>query len=346
MKNSLFKKVFSNSVRQTIFSARGKAQAKMVLPPVLVMAMGFGMVFLSILYAVMQINSNEAFQTELYITQLGLDLQAIQALGKDINAERDIIDAGAYHLEFQGGQASIKQRGTATNIFFFTQTPGLVFTGGEYIPEKDKTIGPLKIFKMGKKFGITKPQNVPSPYSLNCESLPTIPLNKIALDPGKGYDEKTEEGTTGIQVFGTTESDYTRKLANKIRSGRTRYNPTRALDQESHASIETRQKTEGDAIISLHASTETKEAIKAYYKNEPESKKLACEILNEITEPYKIPVRPIPINFEHTMQDDPKNALRGNRPGVYIEIPSVSLFTNTDQLANAINKGVENYGIQ
>lgn len=329
-----------------------KAQAKLSLPPVFIMIIGLGMVFLSILYAVFTIASNEAYEKEIYITGLGLDVQALQTTGKDINAERYITDAGAYGLVFQGGEVYIREGTAQSTTFLFSQNPELVFTGGEFKPTKTgQTIGPLTIYKYGKHLGVSRPENTPSPYLLTCDEITTNPLTTIVLDPAYGYDSERQLGTTGKNVFGQTESEYNRKLANKIRAGRPQYNPTRTLDKEGYASIETRQKTNGDAIISFTAGTqaETDDLVIAYYKPNPESKKLACEILNEITKEFRIPVRLIPINFDYLLSHDSKQALRGTRPAIQLEIGNTnnpnSIITKQEEISIALHKGVQQYGL-
>ncbi|MEM3154639.1 MAG: N-acetylmuramoyl-L-alanine amidase [Candidatus Woesearchaeota archaeon] len=332
-----------------------KAQAKVVLPPIFIAALGLGVVFLSILYAVLNISSNEAYLRQLYITKLGLNLQGLQALGKDINAELDIIDAGGYHLIFEDGQVYTSEGSAQTSTFFFTRVPGNVFVAGEYKPEKGQTIGPLKQFKMGRWFGVARPQDTPSPYMLTCDASKGATLRNIALDPGHGYDASKEEGDKGyiIQSLGTTESEYTLKLANSLRAGKVFFNPTRTLRFDSIASIEARQKTSGDAIISLHAGIreDDQDTVKAYYNADtPGSSRLACEILNELTKKFRIPVRPIPVNMQNLPPEDPKQVLKGTRPAVLLEIGNAakndSILTKIPELGIAIYNGIKNYGVE
>ncbi|GEM_PF-4024359 len=279
-----------------------KGQAQTTLPPIFVAALGFGVVFLSIIYSILTIASNEAYQRQLYVTGMGLDLQALQALGKDINAEREITDAGAYNLVFEGGQVYTRQRGVATSTFLFTQIPELAFTGGEFSPTgKNKTIGPLKMFKIANRYGIAKPDKVPSPYLLLCDSPKGKPLKTISLQPDAN----------------------TQKLADTLRAGKPKIN----IGQ-------------GEALITLTSTNQ--EAAKAYY-NTPESRRLACEILNRITEEYRIPVRPIPTNSELYPKQDPKTTLKG-KPAVTLEIPD--RIAQEKQLAQQIYKGIENYGME
>ena len=190
-------------------------QAKLTLPRLLTIVM-CAFVFLSILYAVIDIGNNEAYLRQLYVTKLGLELQAMQALGPDINAERDITDAGAYNLVFQSGTITTQQKGVATSTFLFTQVPELIFTGGEFYPEKgQKTIGPIKLFKTANRYGVARPDKVPSPYLLNCNAPKGNPLKQIATE-------------------GTPE------LVNSLRAGR----PNIILDL-----------TKGDAIIAVHTTS-------------------------------------------------------------------------------------------
>ena len=277
-----------------------RGQAQTTLPPLFTAALGFGVVFLAIIYSVLTIASNEAYLRQLYVTGMGLDLQALQALGKDINAEREITDAGAYNLVFEGGQVYTRQGGAATSTFLFTQIPELAFTGGEFSPSgNNKTIGPLKMFKTGNRYGIAK--QTPSPYLLNCDTPKGKPLKTIALQP----------------------ETSTQKLADTIRAGKPRFN----LEQK------------GDAIIGLTSTNQ--EAAKAYY-NTPESRRLACEILNEITKEYRIPVRPIPANTY--AKQDPKIILQDTRPAIILEISSK--ITQDGQLAQQIYNGMDNYGLE
>jgi hypothetical protein len=314
------------------------------------MALGLGVVFLTIIYAVLTIANNEAYQQQLYATRLGMDLQSIQAYGKDINADRTIEDAGAFHIVFQNTEVALKERGVPTATFLTTQDPSLVFSGGEFQPE-EKTIGPLTIFKRGKRYGVAKPPDVPSKYLLYCDSEKGQPLKKIALDPGEGYDDANSKGTTGyiLESPGMRESRYTLRLANAIRAGRTIYNPTRLIEEDSHASIQDRQETEGDALVSLHVGyrNDNRDVAKAYFTTQ-ESKRLGCEILNQIALEFDIPVRLIPVNPGHLSKDDPRQVLTGRRLAVLLEIgnaqKSDSILEQDKQLAVTINKGIEQYG--
>lgn len=329
-----------------------RAQAKLVLPPVFIMALGLGVVFLSLIYAVMQIASNEAYVRQLYITGLGFNLQALQALGTDINAEREIDEAGAYTLFFEGTKVYTKERGKETSIFLFTHDPDFVFNGGEFSPRQNMpTIGPLKLYKTGKLYGTAKPADVPSPYLLTCDTPKGVKLKKIVLDPGHGYDATTAAGDEGYKIAGgTAESAYVLKLANSLKAGRTRFVLTR--DREEPIPIDIRQKTTGDALISLHIGNraDNQDVVKAYYNPTPESKRLACEILNEITTRFKVPVRPIPVNFDLIPDNDPKQVIRGTRPAVLLELGNSqkadSILKEDKQLALQIYKGVEKYGVE
>lgn len=321
-----------------------KAQAKTILPPLFDIIISV-MVFISIMFAVMKINNNQAYNEQVYISSLGLGMQMMQALGNDINADRDITDAGAYHLFFEGTQVYVQERGTQGTTFLFTHSPDMRFIGGEFSPEKGKTtIGPLKLFKRGRNYGAARPANVPSQYLLTCDTLPGKPLKTIALDPGH---DMTDSGYT---FSSTNEAAYTLKLANTLKAGRTRFNLTR--DKEDPVTMENRKKTTGDALISLHigSRTDDQDIVKAYYNPTPESKRLACEILNEITSKFNIPVRPIPASLDYLPDNDPKQVLKGNRPAILLEIGNSqkkdSILAEDNQLALQIYKGIEAYGIQ
>jgi len=334
-----------------IRTKKGQETPRLMLPPVFIMALGFGVVFLSILYAVIQIGSNEAYLKQLYITGLGLDLQALQALGADINAEREIEDAGAYTLVFKGTKVYTQERGRPTSIFYFTHIPDFVFSGGVFSPENNQpSIGPLKMYKIGKNYGVAKPDQVQTPYILTCNTPRGPKLKKIALDPGHGYDATTAKGDEGYKLStGTTESAYTLALANALRAGKTGFTLTR--EKEEAVMMDSRQKTAGDALISLHVGSRTanQDVVKAYFNPTPESKRLACEILNAITTEFKIPVRPIPVNVDLLPDDDPKQVLKGTRPAVMLELGNAqkkdSMLAEDKQLAIQIYKGVDSYGM-
>ncbi|MBW2970047.1 hypothetical protein KY319_02895 [Candidatus Woesearchaeota archaeon] len=276
-----------------------KAQTKTTLIDLFTLVIGFGIVFLSIMYSVMEIGTNEAFRNQLYITSLGMELQSMQSLGQDINAIREIQDAGPQTLVFESGKAYIRER-VPINTFLFTQIPELVFTGGEFTPDKSKTIGPITMFKTGNRYGVARPSNVPSQYLLYCETPKGNPLAQIKL---------ISEANTQI-------------LADRLKAGRTIF----------------QQKYDAKLILTQGNT----KAVKAYYNTE-EARRLACEILNEITNEYKIPVRPIPINTEHISKNDPKYELKDTKPAVILEIdPGI---TKESQLSVQIYKGLENYGV-
>ncbi len=329
-----------------------KGQAKFILPPAFTMAIGLVPVFLSILYAVITLSTNEGYLRSLAVTSFGIDLQALQALGNDINAQRDITDAGAYHLVFEGNQVYMTERGAQTTTFLYTQIPGFRFRGGEFEP-KDTTIGPLKLYKTGKEYGVARPEDITSPYLLSCDTPTGPPLEKIALDPAYGYDDTTSTGSIGdiIEVMHLRESKYTLLLANTLSAGKTRFEFTRSNKADTDATIAARRSTKGDALISLAAGNkaDNTDIVKAYYNNMPGSKRLACEMLNEIAREFNVPVRPIPVNTEYLGADDPRLVLRTARPAVLLEIGNAqkadSILGKTAELSRAINKGAEKYGL-
>lgn len=330
-----------------------RGQEEIVLPQAFLIAIGLGIVLLTVLYAVLTIGSNEAYNKQLAINVFGLDLQTLQSFGKDINANRDITDAGPYYLTFESGKVYATERGVRTNTFLFTHVPGFFFRGGEFFPEKGKkTIGQLALFKRGQFYGVSKPDAAPSKYLLTCDTPEGTPLKSIALDPSKGYDGTTgEEGQT---IGSTTESKYTMRLARSflIAAGGMTINPTRALDADSPATLEKRQNTAGDALISLHVGSRADDVdvVKAYYNaNNPNSRRLACEVLNGITTEFNVPIRPIPVDTTHLSPADYKQVLRGKRPAIVLEIGNArktnSILGETGTLANSIFNGVKNYGV-
>jgi hypothetical protein len=331
-----------------------KGQEELTLPPAFLIAIGLGIVLLTILYAAMSIARNEAYDRQLAVNNIGLDMQALQSFGKDINADRIITDAGPYMLVFESGKVYTRERGVPTSTFLFTQAPGYVFHGGEFLVEKGKkTIGPLTLFLRGNKFGAAQPANLPSVYTLVCDGPAGTPLTSIAIDPSKGYDGTIGDQGYDIASTSTKESTYTMNLARSfsIASGMT-VNPTRALDRDSIASIDARQKTAGDALVSFNAGmrADDQEVVKAYYNpKSPYGRKLACEILNGIVNEFNIPVRPIPVDVDRLPADDAKLVLKGSRPAVYLEIGNArkikSILKDTSILANAIFKGVKKYGV-
>jgi len=346
------------NIRSTgLFSRWGKkAQEELVLPPAFLIAIGLGVVFLTILYAVLTISSNEAYDRQLAVNSLGLDLQGIQSFGNDVNADRDITDGGPYYLVFESGKVYTREKGVQTSTFLFTHVPNFFFRGGEFYPEDKKTIGPLTLFKRGMIYGVAQPSKVPSKYLLVCDTPTGNPLKSIAVDPGHGFDGTTgEEGNT-IASLNTKESTYTMKLARSflISAGGIKTNPTRALDADSTVSLETRQNTAGDALVSLHVGSRTDNAdvVKAYYNaNNPNSRRLACEILNSMTAEFNIPVRPIPVDAEHLSPDDGKQILKEKRPAILLEIGNAqkkdkNMLADTSTIANAIFNGVKIYGVE
>jgi len=318
----------------------------------LVMSVGFGIVFLAILNASLSIGSNEAYIRQMAVVSMGLDLQSLQSLGEDINAERDITDAGPYKLVFESGRVYMEQRGQASNQFFFTQVPKYTFIGGDFSPEKGKTtIGLLKLYKSGKFYGVAKPGETQSHYLLECNTPEGPELKSIAIDPGHGFDGAGDEGDK-IASLGISESKYTLRLANALRTATgITLNPTRAWDKDSPATIEARKKTTGDALISLHAGSRADDldAIKAYYNaNNQYSRALACEILNSLTTEFNVPVRPVPVDATRYASDDPKKVLDQKRPAVMLEIgnarKTASILSQTGNIAAAIINGVKRYG--
>lgn len=336
-----------------LFSQK-RAQEELTLPPAFLIAIGLGVVLLAILYAVLSIGSNEAYDRQLAVNNIGIDLQAIQSFGKDINADRKITDGGPYTLVFESGKVYTRERGVPTSTFLFTQVPGLTFWGGEFQPATGlKSIGPMTLFKRGNAFGAALTSTAQSPYTLTCDTSGT-PLASVVIDPGRGFDGTAgDEGYT-IASTSTKESKYTMRLARSFSIAATGLpvNPTRALDADSIASIDTRRNTKGDALISLYVGTraDDEEVVKAYYnpKNK-NSRQLACEILNGITKEFQIPVRPIPVDTSKLSPDDAMQVLTG-RPAVLLELGNARRATNsilkdTGNLANAIFNGVKAYGV-
>ncbi len=314
-----------------------RGQATLTLPEVFIAAIGFGLVFLSILYAVTSIASEEASRKQLFVTGLALDIQALPSVGEDISVQKNT--NSPYKLFLQGTEVYI-QEDMKTNRFVFAQPPGFVFQGGEYKP------GAISLFKTAKQFGVAQTDKV-RPYLLTCDSPVGKKLSTIALDPGHGYDEAKKTGSKGEDIIsaGITESEYTLQLANRMKTAG-KVTLTRG---ETEASTGERQKTPGDALISLHAGaySDNKDLVKAYYNNQPGSKRLACEILNSITTSLNVPVRLIPANLEYASPEDSQQILSGTRPSVLLEIGNAknkdSILNKIPELRSAILEGIQNY---
>lgn len=317
-----------------------RAQAKLVLPPLFIAILGFGVVALSIFYSVTSIANPESYKGNLLATGIGLDLQAIQGIGHDINSIRTMKNPGKYSIFFEG--TSVYVANGETKRFVFTQAPGFVFVSQSF------NNSDITLYKTDKQFGATKQENV-RPYLLTCDATPGPSMNTIALDPGHGYDEVRKEGSKGedIPALAMAESEYNLQLANRMKTAG-KFTLTR--ESEKDVPIEQRQNTPGNAIISLHVGKypDSRDIVKAYYTTETGSKKLACEILNAITQSLNVPVRLIPINSEYLSNDDPKQAVFGKRPGVLLEIGNAqykdSIVSKVSELRTAITKGIEQYG--
>src|SRR5574341_74252 len=94
-----------------------RGSEELVLPPAFLIAIGLGIVLLTVLYAALSIGRNEAYDRQLAVNNIGLDLQTIQSFGKDINADRIITDAGPYVLVFEGSKVYTRERGVPTSTF-------------------------------------------------------------------------------------------------------------------------------------------------------------------------------------------------------------------------------------
>jgi len=286
------------------------------LPYLFYLALGFGVVFLTILYSINTIASSEAYTTRLYVMSLALDLQAIQADGKDLNVVETIADGGAYPLFFKGTEVYTEDR-IKTNRFAFTDAPGYSFRDRDFQPKP--TIGPIILYKTGIYYGAAKPSEA-RPYLLVCDS-PEKSLNTFAIDPG----------------------DELLTLANRMRAGK----PNFKLTRETNVQItnEEREKTPGDAFIGLYTGSysDARDIVKAYYGPELGSKRLACEILDSITQELNVPVRLIPINPDY--YSDP--GMLTKRPAVLLEIGNAnykdSVLLKTTELKSAILKGMGAY---
>lgn len=321
---------------------KGQEISKVVLPKALYLGM-FAFVLLSFVYTAMTVNSNEAYKRQLEIMQRGLNFQLLQA-SKDTNEILDI--KTSEYLVFTGTDIYTQVKGKQAETFVWSQVPGYLFTGGEF-----KQGSTLKQYKTGKRLGVAPPEKTPSQYLLFCDSPKGKPLKKIALDPGHGYDETTSKGSKGDNIISlaTTESKYTLRLANQLKAVNPRFELTR--DTETETAITDRQQTAGDAMVSLHAGSreDNLDVVKAYYNNVPGSKRLACEILNQLTEEFKIPVRMIPVNTDYLLEEDPKQVLNAQRPAIMLELGNAkkpdSVLTKIGEIQMRIDKGIENYGV-
>ena len=68
-----------------------RGQEKVVLPPVFTAIIGFGFVFLTILYAVMNVGAGEGFKQQLYVLQLGFDTQTVQSMPELLSEVMDLV---------------------------------------------------------------------------------------------------------------------------------------------------------------------------------------------------------------------------------------------------------------
>jgi len=241
--------------------------------------------------------------------------------------------------------------------------------------QESKIEKPKKIFdsKEGNKIILQKEQ--PKPLNANKISCPRIDLTlgKIIIDPGHGYDFTDETGDTGFKTEKLQESILIANLAASLQSAlkvtgiyadttrSTQINPT----EESKTTEERKKLTEQHTtIISLHANQDepTTNNIKAYVnynsKKYYESVKLACEILNAISDTFvkeTTGIAIIPIDTNQLSEDnpstildesDPKLILDDKKIAVQIEVGNLNTknsFTpqKNTQLAIAISQAIE-----
>gem|GEM_PF-5834523 len=199
---------------------------------------------------------------------------------------------------------------------------------------------------------------------INCPEIKTNVQN-LAIDPGHGYNKETELGDTGFKIEQKQESMLMANLAASLQSAlrvlninsETTRNTLTSPTEESKT-IEERKNFVQNAgtIISLHANKENPENnnIKAYVnfnsQNYLESYKLACEILNSISDNFVLETTGtaiIPTDLNQLDEEDPKQILLDKKFAVYLEVGNIgaknSFIENYAKLAPAIASGIAKY---
>lgn len=258
--------------------------------------------------------------------------------------------------------------------FKFTKTA--VRAGDDLYTVAAKGIKEIEIQKP-KSLRITKENNkitvqenkLPSgvqfnPNKINCPEIKTT-INNLIIDPGHGYNKDTELGDTGFKTEQKQESILMANLAASVQSALrvlninsdTTRNTLISPTEESKTTEERKNFVQNaDTIISLHANKDAPENnnLKAYINFNSqkylESYKLACEILNSISDKFVLETTGaaiIPVDLNQLDNEDPKQILLGQKIAVQIEVGNIdaknSFIENYAKLAPAIASAINEY---
>lgn len=205
---------------------------------------------------------------------------------------------------------------------------------------------------------------------INCPEIKTTITMPIIIDPGHGHNptERGYQGETGFVGLQGKESEIMVDIATNLQANikanlgtpNVQVDTTRSTTktpEDARTTKERKQKTENaGVIISLHANKDTEENnnIKAYinYDSEKyyESAKLACIILNELSDTFTTQTTGaaiIPVLLSQLDNEEPKQILDSKKIAVQIELGNInsptSYITKTAEIGNAITKALREY---
>lgn len=155
---------------------------------------------------------------------------------------------------------------------------------------------------------------------------------------------------TRLQKLIIDFEESTRKIAAPLP-----YSTTKSVTEPQQLTPEERLRAiqDADTVLSINANTEDplRNNIVAYVNENPDSKKLACMLLNRLTAlsvDKSTGAAIVPVKLDHLPKDDPKQVLQA-KTAVYIELgntrnPRNALLKNPLQTTTEIQEALRQYG--
>jgi N-acetylmuramoyl-L-alanine amidase len=354
-----------------------------VLLPTFVTGVVLGLIFLTLLYKIGTIGADLQFEKKGVAINSALLLTSM--FNVHSNVEYTYLITKNFIYDFQPGKVIIYEKelnesGRGFQRFALDGAYGRLTFTPKKIDAKKTPVPSLLFVKQGNEVLVNSPfvdKNFKSNLKLlECSAhLPEEQLNNIVLDPGYGWDASLAEqgssnpGDQGDVRGNLVESELTRIISAKVLgyakdvvAGKGRH--TRDLTRDSKVDIDERVnvigQSAGNSVISIHIGNYPDTSfvpVLAYINGDSDkikdSRKLACNILNQLSE--KIPeitdLSIIPVSIEQLDRfetGNPQRVLRKNKIAVQLVIGNIQVEDNIlskkmDIISEAIARGIEDF---
>jgi N-acetylmuramoyl-L-alanine amidase len=378
-------------MRRIFSSKRGEVE-KTVLPPLLETLIPLAIVLLGLLWFIASLASSTWQARQSLATSYALDLDLLPAsAGNYMLLDRPFWADQKTNLSmlFDKNFVKVYDKSNEAQSAIYYYLPDSRF---EYVLSdlkyKNRPVVP-KIAKTGNKIVVSDAAEhaMTDLNQLFCPAL-KVQLKSVILDPGHGWNDaeaKREKEAGGnaadiaksggdkgaVASFGY-ESEIARRIAGFAQQARPLLlkSSTRSLVIDENLDLAGRiskiESGSADAVISIHLGSNPDKAqfnIKAYYNaygaRSSDSAKLACEIVNSLSQNimsvqtsnakntfFVTGTAVVPVNPDQLLPDDPMQVLVKDKIGVFLEIgniqqPGSVLETSQAVIASAVAEAVD-----